>query len=173
MASTQPSFGSFVVGERRSRAPISVVGTTIPAINRATMPIDSSTPKSCTIGTLEIFTVRNAMTAAIVAATSGGPMCSSVASNGLPDCSRPRSSSMRFWIWIANSMPSPMRIGRPAIVTSDNFVPVNPKAPKPQTMPTAMPTSGSSRHRTLNATSRITIITSTAIPPSTSIPPCR
>ena len=137
------------------------------------MPIDSRTPKSCTIGTFEIFTVRKAMTAATVAATSGGPMCRSVVSNGLPERSTLRSSSIRFWIWMANSMPRPMRIGRPAIVTSDSFVPVNPNAPNPHTMPTAIPTSGRSRQRTLKATSRITIITSTAIPPSTSIPPCR
>ena len=169
-----PALDRFLGGRRAPlRAPINVVGTTTPAISRATMPIDSSTPKSCTIGTFEIFTVRNAMTAAIVAATSGGPMCNSVASNGLPECSRPRSSSIRFWIWIANSMPRPMRIGRPAIVTSDNLVPVKPNAPKPQAMPTTIPTSGSSRQRTLNATSRITIITSTAIPPSTNMPPCR
>ena len=42
------------------------------------MPIDNRTPKSCTIGTFEILTVRKAMTAAIVAATSGGPMWTSV-----------------------------------------------------------------------------------------------
>src|SRR3954452_22244822 len=85
VVSTQPSAGSFVVGERRSRAPMRVVGTTTPATNRATMPIDSSTPKSWTIGTLEILTVRKAMTAAIVAATRGGPISTIVASNGLPE----------------------------------------------------------------------------------------
>ena len=38
------------------------------------MPIASRTPKSCTIGTLEIFTVTKAITAATVAVSSGGPM---------------------------------------------------------------------------------------------------
>ena len=58
-------------------------------------------------------------------------------------------------------------------MTSDSFVPVNPKAPKPQMTPTNMPSSGSSLHRTLNVRSRMTIITTTAMPPSVSIPPCR
>jgi hypothetical protein len=70
------------VGDRRSRLDDRGRRTT-PATSKATMPIDSSTPKSCTIGTLEIFTVKNAMTAAIVAATNGGPMWTSVVSNGL------------------------------------------------------------------------------------------
>ena len=98
VASTQLSTGCLVVGERRSREPMIVVGITTPAISRATMPIDSNTPKSCTIGTLEIFTVRKAMTAAIVAASSGGPIRRRVTSNGLSASSRDRSSSMRFWI---------------------------------------------------------------------------
>jgi hypothetical protein len=36
-----------------------------------------------------------------------------------------------------------------------------------------MPSNGSNLQRTLNATIRITIITSTAIPPNVNIPPCR
>ena len=147
-----------MVGDLRSRAPITVIGITMPATSRAMMPIDKSTPKSCTIGTLEILTVRKAMTAATVAATSGGPMCRKVVSNGAPECSTVRSSSSRFWIWIANSMPRPIRIGRPAIVTNESLVPVNPNAPNPQTIPTTMPSSGSKRQRTLKATSRMTII---------------
>ncbi len=64
-------------------------------------------------------------------------------------------------------------MGSPAMVTSDSLVPVKPKAPNPQMTPTAMPANGSRRQRTLNATTRMTIITSTAMPPSTSMPPCR
>ncbi len=173
VASTQLSFGSSVVGERRSREPSSAMGSTMPAARRATMPSDSSTPKSCTIGTFEILTVRNAMTAAMVAVSNGGPMCFSVTPNGPDSCSSPRSSSKRFCTWIANSIPRPMRIGRPAMVTSESLVPVSPKAPKPHSTPTNMPTIGSSRQRTLKATMRMTSITSAAMPPSTSMPPCR
>ena len=125
-----------------------VVGRTMPAISSATMPIESRTPKSWTIGTREIFTVRNAITAATVAVSSAGPMWSSVSANASRPWGAPRSSSIRFWIWMENSMPSPIRIGRPAIVTSDSFVPVNPKAPNPQMTPTTMPSNGSSRQRT-------------------------
>ena len=45
-------------------------------------------------------TVRKAMTAAIVAATSGGPVCASVSSNGSgsdPACAPPRSGSESGW----------------------------------------------------------------------------
>ncbi|CAB4815755.1 unannotated protein [freshwater metagenome] len=137
------------------------------------MPNDSSTPKSCTIGTREIFTVKNAMAAAIVATNIGGPRWRAVSPTGPVAWSSIRSSSMRFCIWMANSMPRPIRIGSPAIVTSDNFVPVNPNAPNPQATPTAIPASGRSRQRTLKATTRMTIITSTAMAPSVSMPPCR
>ncbi len=50
------------------------MGTTMPATSRATMPTASSKPKSCTIGTFDIFIVRKAMTAAAVAVSKGGPM---------------------------------------------------------------------------------------------------
>ena len=137
------------------------------------MPMASSAPKSWTIGTWEMRTVRKAMTAATVAATIGGPVRASVSPNGSAFRSSVRSSSMRFWIWMANSMPRPIRIGSPAIVTSDSFVPVKPKAPNPQMTPTTMPSSGSSRHLTPNVTTRMTVITNTAMPPSVSIPLCR
>jgi hypothetical protein len=137
------------------------------------MPIDNSTPKSCTIGTFEIRTVRNAITAATVATSSGGPRWRIVSPNASGSRSTERSSSIRFCIWIENSMPRPIRIGRPAMVTSDSMVPVDPNAPNPHTTPTSMPTSGRSRHRTLNATSRITTITPTAMAPRVSMPPCR
>ena len=80
---------------------------------------------------------------------------------------------MRFCTWMANSMPRPMRIGNPAIVTRDRLVPVNPNAPKPHSTPTAMPSSGSSRQRTPKATMRMTVMTATAIAPSVNIPPWR
>jgi hypothetical protein len=104
-----------------------VVGTTMPATRSATMPIDSSTPKSCTIGTFEIRTVRNAITAATVATSSGGPRWRIVSPNASGSRSTERSSSIRFCIWIENSMPRPIRIGSPAMVTSDSMVPVEPE----------------------------------------------
>ena len=173
VASTQLGLASLVVGDLRSRAPMTVVGSTMPATSSATIPSERSTPKSCTIGTFEIFTTMKAMTAAMVAVSSGGPRWASVSPKGPLTWSMPRSSSIRFWIWIANSMPRPMRMGRPAMVTSDSLVPVNPKAPKPQATPTSIPASGSSRQRTLKATMRMTTITSTAMPPRVSMPPCR
>ena len=59
------------------------------------------------------------------------------------------------------------------MVTSDSFVPVKPNAPNPHATPATMPSSGSNRQRTRNATSRMTIITSTAMPPRVSMPPCK
>ena len=82
VASTQLGFASLVVGRLRSRAPITVIGSTMPASRSATMPSDSSTPKSCTIGTFESFTTKKAMTAAAVAVSNGGPRWVSVSPNG-------------------------------------------------------------------------------------------
>ena len=74
---------------------------------------------------------------------------------------------------MAKSMPTPMRIGRPEMVTSDRSTSMNPSMAKPQATPMMTESSGTRRHRTRNMTSRMSAISSRAAAPRVSIPPCR
>ncbi len=162
-----------VVGLRRSRAPKTVSGTTMPVTSSITIPVANSTPKSWIIGTREIRIARNAIIADTVATTIGGPSRRSVSANGSTPGSRTHSSSTRLWIWIANSTPIPIRIGRPEIVTSDKLPPRKPNSPKPHRIPRITAGRGKRRHRTRNTRSSTTIITAKAIAPRLNIPPWR
>ena len=71
---------------------------------------------------------------------------------------------------MAKSMPSPIRIGKPEMVTSDSFTPVKPKAPKPQMTPTITTTNGRNRQRTPNTSPRTKTITAKANRPRVSMP---
>ena len=62
------------------------------------------------------------------------------------------SSSTRLWIWIAKSIPSPIRIGRPEIVTSDRSMPDPTQDRERPDHADSTASSGSRRQRTRNMT---------------------
>ena len=79
------------------------------------------------------------------------------------------SSSMRLWIWIAKSTPSPIRIGSPEIVTIVSGMPTKPISPNAETQPTSTAGSESSRQRARKTTnSTATMIATAKIAISTS-----
>ena len=156
-----------------SRMPTMAVVKTIPTTTRVTMPMASITPKSRIIGTCEISRARNATTPAMVATMSAGERLASVSAIGWGSRSSTTSSSTRFWIWIAKSIPNPMRIGSPEIVTSERSMPIRPSRANAQTTPMSTDASGSRRHRTRNISNRTSAITTSAAAPSVSMPPWR
>ena len=95
----------------------------MPTISNTTMPTISITPKLRIIGTCETCSAMNASTAATVATTRAGPTFASDSAIGWASLSSTTSSSTRLWIWMAKSMPNPIRIGRPEIVTSESSTP--------------------------------------------------
>ena len=137
------------------------------------MPTASSTLKSRIIGTFERRRAMNASTLVIAATRIGGPMLAAARASGWRSRPVRTSSSMRLWTWIARSMPNPIRIGRPEIVTSDRSIPIQPSAEKVHTTPTITASSGSRRRRTRNITTSTTTITARAITPSRAMPPLR
>ena len=167
------SSASEVVRARYSRTPSTAVGTTTPTTRMMTMPTASITPKSRIIGTSETRITRNAATAAKVAATSGGPRLASVSWMGKRDRSRTTSSSTRLWTWMAKSTPSPIRIGRPEMVTSERSMPTSPRSENVQATAISTARSGSSRHRTRKVMRRTTAMIATAAAPRVSMPPWR
>ena len=94
------------------------------AAKSITTPTASRMPNSRIIGTCEASSARTAMTAATVATPSAGPMWMSVSAKASSGSSWRTSSSTRLWTWMANSTPRPMRIGSPAMVTSESWKPL-------------------------------------------------
>ena len=92
---------------------------------------------------------------------------------GCSSWSSSTSSSIRLWTWIAKSIPSPIRIGSPAIVTSERSIPISPSSEKLHSTPSSTASSGSSRQRTLKISHSTIAITTIAARPSLSIPPWR
>ena len=156
-----------------SRIPSADAGTTMPTITSTKMPIPSRTPKSRIMGTLEMRKATKATTAVKAAANNGGARLATVSAIGWASLSSTTSSSMRLWIWIAKSIPIPMRIGRPEIVTSDRSMPMRPRIENDQITPMTTAASGSSRHLTRNMTSSTIAISANAAAPRLSMPPWR
>ena len=161
------------VGTRYSRMPSTAVGMTMPTATSTTMPMASITPKSRIIGTCETWSARNATTPLMVATMSAGARLACVSDIGCAAWSRTTSSSTRLWIWMAKSMPRPMRIGRPEIVTSERSTSMNPSRANDHATPMRTERSGSRRHRTRNSSRSTIAMTASAAAPSVSMPPCR
>ena len=161
------------VGRWYSRAPSADTVTTMPVIISITTPIDNSTPKSRIIGTSEMRSAKNATTAVMTAATSGGPRLDTDSLIGCGSRSRTTSSSTRLCNWIAKSMPRPIRIGRPEMVTNDRLMPNRPMNENAQTTPMITDRIGKRRQRTRKISASTATITARAIAPRVSIPPWR
>ena len=125
------------------------------------------------MGTWEINNARKASTPAMVATISAGARFASVSEMGCSALATTTSSSTRFWIWMAKSMPRPIRIGSPEMVTSDRSTLIRPRIENAQTTPTSTLKRGSRRQRTRNISNRITAMIASAAAPSLSMPPCR